>query len=184
MIFLDCDGVLADFHGAACEVHGKPKETADRWNFYENWGMTHNEFWKPIQELGESFYMDYVKPLPWAATVWHLCNEADDVIIATTCAHHPEGLMGKRRWVNYYMPDDEAEMIFITRKELLASPRRLLIDDNDDNIDAFRRYGGTAWTFPRDWNYLADYQATRMQVLAHNLEMWRANYGSGRYAFD
>ena len=45
MIFLDMDGVVADFVGAACKVHGKEVEGVGCWNFFEKWGISEDEFW-------------------------------------------------------------------------------------------------------------------------------------------
>ena len=38
------------------------------------------------------------------------------------------------------------------QKHLLAGPNRILIDDNDRNIEAFRAAGGIGILFPQPWN--------------------------------
>ena len=62
---LDMDGPMADFVGAANAVHGRPGYVTTHWNWFEDWGMTEDEFWAPIHALGNDFYGEWVKPQPW-----------------------------------------------------------------------------------------------------------------------
>lgn len=62
-IYLDMDGVLCDFVGAACKLHGRDPATVTHWNFFKDWGMTAEEFWRPIHEAGEDFWAN-LEPYP------------------------------------------------------------------------------------------------------------------------
>lgn len=150
MIFCDLDDVLADFAGAACRIHNRPLPTT--WGLYTEWGMSREDFWAPINDLGYSFYAANVDPLPWVHDLLTAIHEADDEIaILTAPGDNWAGLEGKRDWVNKYVGSD-VEMILCHHKHLLAAPGRLLIDDKYENCRNFAMFGGASVLFPRPTN--------------------------------
>lgn len=152
-VFLDMDGVLCDFTGAALKLHGKsipPSEV--RWNFHRQVGLTDAEFWAP---LGPDFWAS----LPWTAEGKALLRRveqhfgAENVALLTSPCATPGCIDGKCAWVRREMPDYLDRLIVTPAKHFLASlGDSLLIDDRDENLGAFVMAGGVALTIPRPWN--------------------------------
>ena len=56
-IYIDMDGVIADFAGSAAKVHNFPIEKAKTGqSIAESFGLTNKEFWSPIDDLGSLFW--------------------------------------------------------------------------------------------------------------------------------
>ena len=172
MIFLDLDGVIAEFMYAACDVHDKPHDWP-KYNHYESWGMTRDEFWRPINMMGTGFYMDVVKPAPWAERLIATCRKADpELVVLTDSTDNMPGVYGKHLWIER-MFGVGTKVSYTREKHLLAAPGRLLIDDNPQNCEAFAMFGGSALLFPRPWN--AGYpncQGSYMTVI-HKVAKWK-----------
>lgn len=59
--FLDMDGVIADFIGALCKVHGKetPYTNPESLGTFDTellWGMSEEQFWAPIAKNSFEFW--------------------------------------------------------------------------------------------------------------------------------
>jgi hypothetical protein len=174
MLMCDLDGVLADFHGAACRVHDRPSYAPDCWDFFIDWGMTLEQFWQPIHALGERFYAGMVKPLPWAHEVWEAVTNADyDVSIVTCASSHHGAYGGKREWVTKHLGKDVPVMI-CSRKYLMAGEDRLLVDDSDSQCGQFALHGGKTILFPRSWNNNRRIEGHKMDYLTSALSVWKA----------
>lgn len=173
MIFLDLDGVIAEFAYAACDVHGKPHDVK-KWDFFTDWGMTEEEFWRPINRLGERFYPFYVNSTPWAEELIETVQKADDhVSIVTDSTANMPGILGKENWIrNMFGPD--IKVSYTSEKHLLAAPGRLLIDDSPRNCERFAVFGGSSLLLPRPWNatYHTDPNASYMTAIA-KLADWK-----------
>jgi hypothetical protein len=173
MILLDLDGVIAEFMYAACQVHGKPHDWKS-WDFFKEWGMTREEFWRPINALGDDFYAYYVKPTPWAEELIAKVYEADkNVVICTDSSANMPGIRGKHNWI-LSMFGPEMRVSYTREKYLLAAPGRLLIDDSEVNCERFATFGGAALLFPRPWNagYHTDPHASFLTAIA-KLADWK-----------
>ena len=187
MIVCDLDGVLGDFTTAACKVHGKEGYVSDKWNFFEDWGLTVDQFWEPIHALGDDFYEFYVKPYPWMAPLLSNIDSVDDFIIMSHPAgEHPSEYSGKRVWVDKYVNkwfDRKVTLIVGGDKHLLAGPDRLLLDDNDKNVADFVKAKGYALLFPQRWNkHKADPSGLLMGVYK-GLNAWKAISKEDKYEF-
>lgn len=153
--YLDLDGVLVDFVGGALKLHGKeipPKEV--QWNFPRQLGFADTlakEFW---DLLGYDF---------WANLGWtHEGRETlkavegafyDRVCIMTSPCNTPGAVEGKVAWIKREIPDYSRRFVVGPAKHLFAGPGKVLVDDNDDNVEQFRLYGGRAVLVPRPWNH-------------------------------
>lgn len=152
MIFLDMDGVVADFVGAACKVHGKEVEGVDCWNFFEKWGISEDEFWEPVNAGGRDFWAN-LEPFPWFDELVSAVKAADkDFFVLTKPSRQASCLAGKLDWIHRHFGSRFRNYIFAPDKSPLAAPGRLLIDDSDDNVKGFREAGGVAYLFPQPWN--------------------------------
>jgi hypothetical protein len=162
MILCDLDGVLADFVSGACEVHGRPLYAVTTWDWYAEWGMTDDQFWTPIKAMGYGFYHEFVKPYPWAGELLSIIHMSGPHAIVTANPQHSGLAASKQEWISKWVGrrpivtvmSDGHDLRAPQLKAMLAGPERILIDDSDDNIEAFRDAGGRAITFPQPWNKL------------------------------
>jgi len=164
-ILLDMDGVLVDFVGGAAKAHGWTHDQLvqvwppGQYEIAEPMGLTLDEFWQPINETGEQFWLQ-LEPLPWIHDILHLLVTIETVTgvdwyIATTPSHHSSSYSGKVKWLQEFFGQDFDRFILTGHKHLLAgNGQTVLIDDNRSNVDKFVRAGGEALLFPARWNAL------------------------------
>lgn len=103
------------------------------------------------------------------APIWERCPKAkhcddlitacldavgpDNVFIATSPSLNPNSASGKVHWINTYVHPRLHRSYHITpRKEKLAAPGRLLIDDCQEHLDNWEARGGTTFRVPKPWN--------------------------------
>jgi hypothetical protein len=162
-VYIDCDGVLADFNKGACELHGLDPAQSKSWLFYREQGLTDEEFWAPILRSGPAFTA-YLERLPWAERLIKVCRRHSSPfwgIAALTAPWASSGAWGARvEWLRE-MGFDFNEIILCPGKlkSALAHTKQgpqILIDDNDGNIDSWCAAGGTGLLWPQPWNALAD----------------------------
>lgn len=165
-IYLDMDGVLFDFVGAAVRVHGL-YEAYERWqktgwpeggiHFWRACGIDDEDFWNQILVEGSRFW----RCLPryeWAHELVALCQEYQhagaELIIATSDYPCPSGYCaaGKIQALRGMFGRDFSDYFIGRHKHKLASPRAVLIDDQESNLEAFSAAGGHAVPFPQPWN--------------------------------
>lgn len=151
-VYLDLDGVLADWVSAVCRLWDKDPDTVDNWHFYRDWGISGKEFWRRIERQGIDFYTEQVKPYDTMEETLELAHRlSNEVVIATSAGPDPQSHYGKRAWVNEYIGRDQ-EVIIIQEKYRLAYTYVLLVDDKPKNVEQFRGAGGSAIQWPRKWN--------------------------------
>lgn len=154
----DLDGVYGDFITGSFLAHERKPEPVTKWNYFEAWGITEAEFWAPIHKLGNDFYGEFVKPYPWAAELFEVVKKyTTDQIFLTAPSNHPACYAGKKVFIDKYFPG--VKLVVAKDKQLLAGPRRVLIDDNDKNCETFKNPtepwafpGGESILFPAAWN--------------------------------
>lgn len=157
-IFLDMDGVIADFVGAIHKAHGREycySDLAVRGQFEipPIWGCTAEEFWKP----DSSEFWDSIEPMPDAGEIVSILSgliDSSEIAVLTSPSDGSGCVPGKRAWIKRYFPQLQKNMIFTSAKQFLAGPDKLLVDDRDKNVADFRKYGGQAILIPRHWNSL------------------------------
>lgn len=156
--YIDKDGLLADFHRAAALAHGRdfstwPRagaELAGLLGFNYNTSQGFKDFWEPIR-----YNVDFwsgIKPFPWVGTLLRLAEEyASEVVICTGPASKTSAeVAGKLDWLRERGID--FEVIICSKKERLAAPDCLLIDDWERHVDRFKAAGGQSILFPQPWN--------------------------------
>lgn len=170
MIFVDMDGVVADFVAGVCDLHGKPVEDVDCWDFYEKWGIDEDQFWEPVNAAGRDFWAS-LKPFDWFDELVAVVKEADpDFFILTKPSRQASCLAGKLDWIHRHFGTRFRNYIFAPNKSPLAAPGRFLIDDSEPNVDGFLKHGGSAYLFPQPWNRNDRFAAERIHGLRANLE--------------
>ena len=166
-IFLDLDDVLNDFTMPALRHVGCELEAYDpAWGFdiveafnatcasYLDCIFDHDSFWS-------KFSWDFWAGLPKSEMCDWLIEECvrrvgqDNVCILTRPTDEPSCLAGKLDWIHANLPQWLHRQYLIgEQKYHCARPDTLLIDDSDENVDAFRDAGGQGLLVPRPWNCL------------------------------
>lgn len=164
-IFLDMDGVLSDFVGAICQRHQRPDPwVADPSLPHEDlqsvWGMGSAEFW---QASDYNMWANMGK-MPMADRIVDAAFEVagvENVVILTSPTYRGSGcLEGKYTWLRNHFPRLADQMVITKRKDLLACPSRLLLDDFSKQVTTFRRAGGHAILCPAPHNTRRGVMAT------------------------
>lgn len=153
-VFCDLDGVLVDFVSAALQEHGRAnlEWPPGVWSMEEVLGLSTDAFWQPIRQRGAAFWAELPR-YPWAEElVAALEARFGGITIATRPDEHPSSSHGKALFCTRHLPGRPVAML--PAKHLLSRPGRLLIDDSDHNVEAWRQAGGEAILFPRRWNAL------------------------------
>lgn len=188
-VFLDLDGIIADFTAGYCELHKVENPfAADRtfrgdeaWDVIKQTGLTPEEFWAP---MGRDFWAGLPKT-----------EEADEIIeeldvrvglenvcfLSTPCM--TEGCeAGKRDWIRQHYPGIPALFSVTAKgapvgpKEFCAAPNAILIDDHTPNIQKWTEAGGIGFLFPRPWNQLHAWEPLAMVELFEFLNaVWRVD---------
>ena len=149
-IFVDVDGVLADFVGEALAWHGLPRNTLiTQYNLWDQLGMSQEDFWREIDR--ESFWSD-LKPTPESGAVLLAADRfaPGGVCLVTEPRPVPCSYAGKFRWLRHHC--QHLPHLIGPSRNFAAGPGRVLIDDSDSNIDRWRLAGGNGILFPRTWN--------------------------------
>lgn len=159
-IYLDMDGVLADFVGGSLKAHGKsipPKDV--QWDFMKQVGFNGGgdpAFWGPISNPDFWANLDV---LPDGAELFRYLAEAVKVenIGILSSGLCPGSCDGKRAWLKKHFPELERTALFGTVKHMAAAPCKILVDDHEPNVEAFRNAKGKAFLVPRPWNSKAEH---------------------------
>lgn len=158
-ILLDCDGVLADFLtpclGRLNKSLGKnvSMEEYPSFNTFaidSVFGITQDEMW-PIIEEGDSFWCN-LEPLPWAKTLYDYCSKIARVTICTSPSRKSLCASQKLDWLNKHLGLGINDVMIGGRKDLMARPENVLIDDHLSNIKKFQDAGGKTVLLPSSWN--------------------------------
>lgn len=155
-VFLDMDGVLADFVGAIHRAHGRPNCYDDpanfgKFDFEKIWGMSLEEVWT----IDTFEFWDTIEKTPEADAIVKFAVDWvgwENIAIVTFPSDGPGCVPGKRAWMKRHFPKLAHQMVFTSFKQALAYHDSILIDDADKNVTAFRNAGGLAVLLPRPWN--------------------------------
>lgn len=174
VLLVDMDGVLVDFVGGALPYF--ISDPVERERILNDWprgvfylpdvlGISKDAFWDTIEEGGTLFWAE-LEPYPWASYLVQRLSHYGRVVICSTPSRSPASVFGKMVWLRKWnVPGffagalNERDYVFTPRKDLLARPGTILIDDSPKNVEAFRKAGGEAYCFTRPWNVDDDAQA-------------------------
>lgn len=174
MIFLDMDGVLADFVGGVFKLHGRTFDSTTyprgNWNVHEAIDVPEPMMWDRINALGAYFWSGLDEFL-WTRQLVHTVA-AHPFRIATQPTLDRNCIAGKSIWLERMALNSVA--IYGRDKHLLARPGRLLIDDSPVNCHLWQAAGGDALLFPQPWN-LSDLTVDEVITTTRD---WIAAHGS------
>lgn len=136
-IFVDLDGVLADFDGGYPRLFGK--------NHKE---LTDEEMWCDIIAHGSFF--EQLDPLPMSLNFIDVLVDilALDTIILTACPKddYTNAAISKRKWVRSIIDHDLLVLPMlggVNKALFMHAPGDILVDDFEANIEAWEKAGGT-----------------------------------------
>lgn len=169
-VFLDLDGVLANFFKGVCDRFEKPYNYSNltEYNFWESWGMTRDyidlycdiSFWHRLEWMHDG------KEILAAVE-----SKFKDIYLLTTPMPNPGSGTGKMLWVKKNLPQHYKHLIISSApKKLLAKRDCILIDDCDKYVDEFVEEGGQAILIPRSWNSLHGWAEESLQIVKNSLE--------------
>jgi 5'(3')-deoxyribonucleotidase len=153
-IFVDLDGVLADLNQRMATLvkieipHGAILSHGHDW-IVKTTGMSDAEFFKVIQE-DVGFYRK-LNPFPWAGELIEIVNGVDKdwSILTAALWTLPETFGDKAIWVGEKLGSENVKRMIVvgssSEKRHLAKKDSVLIDDFEDNVDAWRSNGGIAF---------------------------------------
>ena len=155
-LYLDMDGVIADFVGGTCLLHGHDnpysrEEFLADYDLCKALGMRLEDFYVG---MGENFWTNLPKT-EWADEIVKFVREIfplDHIIVLTKPTSNPGCIEGKKAWLQKHYPDFAERVVFANEKYFCAHEGALLIDDYDKNVDLFKKHGGKAILFKQPWN--------------------------------
>jgi 5'(3')-deoxyribonucleotidase len=159
-IFVDLDDTLVDFTSPALNLLGtsmpeflsKPPPTSYG-NTY-TLGFPQERFFEVLNNLSVEFWAT-LELKPFAREFYNFLTTQGDTYICTSPPKGIAGVAGKMLWLENFLPYGmENKFVFIREKHELAAPNRLLIDDSDKQIAAWRKAGGVAVQVPTHSNVL------------------------------
>ena len=136
-IYLDLDGVMADFDEAYPRLFGHDHRTTPS-----------DQMWKNINQHGSWFRG--LKMCDGAAEFWRNLNRQDAPIsILTACpkTNYAEAAIQKRQWVYEHLGTDVTVLPVLGGKNkvlFMHAPGDILIDDYKINCDAWDQHGGVS----------------------------------------
>jgi 5'(3')-deoxyribonucleotidase len=98
-IYVDMDGVLADYDGRCVELNVDPNNTDNIEGFFRS-----------------------LKPLPGAIEAYRKLNKIHDVYVLTTAPwDNPTALSEKNAWIKEYLPEAYKRVIYTHHKNFLLA---------------------------------------------------------------
>jgi 5'(3')-deoxyribonucleotidase len=178
-IFIDMDGVVANFHKAACLTHGKP-ELMDSYPLGVDVDAalgfpTREAFWQRTYELDPLFW-DHVEEFPWFPAFYYivvgLAKGKHNVAFLSKPDHNPHSHMAKAHWLQTRIPANPRfeDFVLTRRKELLAHPGAVLIDDDSRELTKWMEHGGHGIVFRQPWNGYRVTDRDRLDWVCRELE--------------
>lgn len=155
VVFLDMDGVIADFARSALAANGITDYQYSELTQDIAKQFCENE--KQEQEFYEKLQYDFWVNLPKTAEADFVVDllhrlYGEDLAIASSPLRISGCAQGKIDWLKKNFPFLERRLLLGKPKYLMAAPDKLLIDDLEENIERFESRGGRGLLFPRPWN--------------------------------
>ena len=155
-IYIDMDGVLADFNAKAREVLGATEADSDNAAQVGRWPR---EKWETLKEIYH-FYRILPKT-PFADELMSLARRFRDelgwnlfILTAIPTGNDvPQAFQDKIEWIQEYYPDVEVHFGPYSRdKAHHCRPGYILVDDRYDNCESWTRAGGTPVKVNKDYS--------------------------------
>lgn len=181
LVFLDMDGVIADFHSRAITKHasaGNDNMIAKQWCNSDwlpreaDWiptflKISEDDFWLPINR-DQYFWSNIEQTREARMLVSFLLRwvGADNLFILTA-PHTLYSYTEKAYWIKKHFPGIREDHFMISRqKQIAAGPNRLLIDDWPVNCEKWTQSGGLSYLWFNKCGNKLDYMTKVMDFTA------------------
>jgi 5'(3')-deoxyribonucleotidase len=137
-VYLDMDGVIADFIGKMIENYPNETEASFR-------KIPDDKFWPMVMAI-DDFWHD-LPLMPDAKNMFKfLYHNYDLEILSSPSKHDSRSLLGKHYWLNKHFSKTkysyERNFVRAKNKKDFADSNSILIDDLEKNIKEFKSAGG------------------------------------------
>ena len=171
---IDLDGVLTDFVGACCKVHHmedpyKDGENAGEFDLAKLFDMSDTEFWHPLNKQSFWVNMKKTKEADQIVDIVEKKFGKENCAILTSPSDSELSIVGKINWVKDHYPQFKRRIIVAACKSFMARDN-ILIDDKDENVEEFDKYGGGGILLPRMWNKFHYYHNDPLSILKEQLD--------------
>ena len=170
-IFVDLDGVLADFVSGAIAAAELPitADQVEHWNFFQEY-MDEEEFNRRINEM--MYFWEDLAVYPWAHELVDYLKTKGDIVYCTSPGNHDEAATDKLHWLRRhgFLSKHSTNYVLTHYKWLLAGRDRFLVDDSDQQCHAFDMSGGSAIIFPQQWNMMGDWVGSHLSSVKQQLD--------------
>lgn len=163
-VFIDIDGVLADWYGGVAKVYDaldlEDPETRQILKEGNDLSALPNtdedgEIWPLINAGGTEWWSD-LELFPWAKNLYDSMSEIAEVAFLTSCGKvvksATQASAGKVAWVDKHF-GDVGNLIITYAKQFCAGPNTLLIDDSAKKINKFKEWGGRTALWPTQFAF-------------------------------
>lgn len=128
-LFLDLDGVFADFEGAVEILFGRPFASVPR-----------REMWRRIHKT-RGFWNELAL-LPGADRLWRHCAPHDPVFLTGILPSDRTCEPAKIDWVRRHFGAERIICCLSRDKQRYGKPGDVLVDDRASNVEAWQEMGG------------------------------------------
>lgn len=143
-VLLDCDGVLADFVGAALglikKVTGKPytKANVKQWDFINDLVRDERDYLEIYQGVHAAGFCAGIHPLAGAEKgMAELRKMPVDIYVVTAPQFESAHWVPERtRWLNYHFRLDKDRLLYTDAKRLAAGD--VFVDDSSEHVASWR----------------------------------------------
>ena len=183
-IYVDLDGVVADFCKAVALLFGKDWDECVK-NHLDNGGSnTSSEFTAEVLNIKPSQMWAAINNSPnfWeeipeydnAKTLYEMIKKYGDVYICTSPGQSLTAPSGKMRWLKNNNYKVNKNFVITPEKYLLAGEKSVLIDDTEKQIDKFNEHGGIGILYPQVWNK-SGFQENQVEYVENELKRIQRN---------
>lgn len=184
---VDMDGVLVDLVGGALKLFNI-EQTVEQfcanhlgdWHIDVRCGVPKHRFY---ESMTEEFWIN-LDWMPDGKEILRIVESTfgvENVYLWTSPISTDGCYDGKKKWVLRNMPTQyhrSGRLVVGAAKFLGACSKKILIDDSDHNIEAFREAGGHVCLVPRLWNveHSVRHQATDIVMARlHERVQWQSS---------
>lgn len=175
MIYLDMDGPYTNWTAGVAKLFGRNPKFRPGQDAAQALGVKKGDIWNRIQSAGSKWWAN-LEPQPWAREFYQELARIDEVVFCTSPGHLPAAASGKMAFMKEHFGFNFKDFVITSRKDLLAKPGHVLIDDYDKNTTAFTQAGGIGVLFPRPWNSAAAESDDAVEVVLETLSQIYPRY--------
>lgn len=169
-VYVDMDGVLANFNKAGCKTFGLeyPKQSRLWHTWLQDQSGVSLHGWFETMAADPTIW-DRIEPFPWTPQLVQCLDiHAPGWKILSSATHDPKCWSAKADWViNRLFPITSLHRLVLVggRKFELANRGDVLIDDWQENIDHWMQRGGVAFKWEEFTEDMEDHAAAQIDRL-------------------